>query len=245
MVIIGITGPICHGKTSFGKALQKLEPRSVHYESFQVIASLASTWLNMSPQLPKPNDIAAINDWLQKLVPVLNQEFGVNATFLDVKIDEAATRSRPDQYQKLFEFLAQEPTQETAITEENKEYFRPLMQWMGAYFVAKIDFGIWYKKILRQIKIDETKGASLATVGGLRFPQDAVILKEAGATIVLIERPNAPTPDEDDPTERQRRDIMTDTSIVNNGNLLDLEACAQRFYSDLKQGQLKPSYSAV
>lgn len=245
MVIIGITGPICHGKTSFGKALQKLEPRSVHYESFQVIADLATAWLSMSPELPAPDDIAAINDWLQKLVPVLNQEFGVSATFLDVKIDEAAVRNKPDQYQKLFDFLAQEPTEETTITEENKEYFRPLMQWMGNYFVAKIDFGIWYKKILNEIKAEEAKGATLATVGGLRFPQDAAILKDAGATIVLIERPNAPTPDEDDPTERQRRNIMPDTSIINNGNLLDLEACASKFYSDLKQGQLKPTYSAI
>ena len=245
MVIIGITGPICHGKTSFGKALQKLEPRSVHYESFQVIADLADAWLKMAPELPSPDDIGSINDWLQKLIPVLNQEFAVNATYPDVKIDRAMVQSKPDQYQKLFDFLAQPPTQETTITEENKEYFRPLMQWMGNYFVAKIDFGIWYKKILRQIKEEEAKGATMATVGGLRFPQDAAILKDAGATIVLIERPNAPTPDEDDPTERQRRNIMTDTSIINNGNLLDLEAVASRFYSDLKQGQLKPTYSAV
>jgi len=245
MRIIGITGPIGHGKTSFGKALQKLEPQSVHYESAEVIAHLAESWLKMAPTLPAPDDIPAINDWLQKLVPVLNNDLEVHCTFLDVKLDPSAIRLQPDQYQKLFEFLEQAPVEDVGITEETKEYFRPLLQWMGGYFVAKVDFGIWYKQILRNIKADEAKGATLATVGGLRFPQDAVILKEAGAIIVDIERPGQTKADQDDPTERQRQNILTDTSIINNGNLLDLESCASRFYSDIQQGQVKPSYSAV
>lgn len=245
MRIIGITGPIGHGKTSFGKALQKLEPRSVHYESAEVIARLAETWLKMAPALPAPDDISAINDWLQQLVPVLNNDLEVHCTFLDVKLDPSAIRAQPDQYQKLFEFLGQAPVEDVGITEETKGYFRPLLQWMGGYFVAKVDFGIWYKQILKQIKGDQAKGATLATVGGLRYPQDAVILKEAGAIIVNIDRPGQPETDQNDPTERQRQTIMTDTSISNNGNLLDLESCASRFYNDLQQGQVKPSYSAV
>jgi uncharacterized protein (DUF1778 family) len=245
MIIIGITGPIGHGKTAFGQALQRQEPQSVHFESFQVITSLAEQWLAMAPVLPKSNDIVAINNWLQMLVPALNSQFDVNCTFMDVLLKHDEITRHPDRYQRLFDFLDQPKAAYTSITEENKEYFRPLLQWMGGYFVLKVDFGIWYKYILRQIQMSETKGVVLATVGGLRFPEDANILKEAGAIIVDIERPGEAVAHLDDPTERQRQTILTDSTIVNNGSLADLELCAAHLYADVKAGQVKPTYQAI
>ena len=245
MYIVGITGAIDHGKTTFGQALQKLEPKSVHYESAEVIAALAQMWLAMAPELPNAQDIPAINQWLQQLVPVLNRDFGVNCTFLQIKITNDEVAQRPDNYQKLFDFLAQPKADFSTITEANKTYFRPLLQWMGGYFVAKLDFGIWYKQILLRIQKDQAAGIDLATVGGLRYPEDAAILKSAGATIVGINRPGHAEADIDDPTERERQSIPVDTTIINNGTLEQLEACAAHFYNDLQHNQLQVTYQAA
>ncbi len=245
MIIVGITGPIGHGKTSFAHALQACEPQAVHYESAQVVGGLAQAWLATRPQLPTPDDIAGINEWLQELCPLINKDFGVSCTFLQIKIDPNDVRLRPESYQKLFDFLAQPPTTQTVVSEETKEYYRPLMQWIGGYFLTKVDFGLWYKKILSMVQKDEANGIDLAVIGGLRFPEDAAILKQAGAVIAKIERPGQDEPDVTDPTERQRQSIPADTTILNNGSLADLETCAQTFYADVKQGQIKTEYSAA
>ncbi len=244
MIIVGITGPISHGKTTLGQLLQELEPKSVHYESAEVIAGLAEAWLAIDSELPNSQDIKAINNWLQKLVPFLNKSFGLDCTFLQIKIDRKDVAQHPEHYQKLFDFLAQPKSNYSSITEANKTYFRPLLQWMGGYFVAKVDFGIWYKQILKRIKHDQSKGIDLATVGGLRYPEDAAILKSAGAVVIAINRPSEAEADLSDPTERERQSIPVDCTVINNGSLDDLEACAARFYDDLKQGLLKNSYLA-
>lgn len=242
---MGITGPINHGKTAFGQALQRLEPKSVHYESAWVISSLAEAWLASVSTLPAPDDIPAINAWIQQLIPMLNKDFGVECTYLQVKIDPVDVAQKPDNYQKLFDFLAQPPSSYTNINEESKSYFRPLLQWIGGYFVAKVDFGIWYKQILLNIQKDAAVGIDLAVVGGLRYRQDAAILKSAGATIVSIERPGLPIADADDPTERERLSIPVDIDVINNGNLIDLENCAARLYQDLQSATPQRTYVAI
>lgn len=245
MIIVGITGPIGHGKTSFAHALQACEPHAVHYESAQIVGGLAQAWLATRAQLPAPDDIEAINEWLRELCPLLNKDFGVSCTFPQIKIDQADINQRPESYQKLFDFLAQPPTDNPVVSEETKEYYRPLMQWIGGYFLTKVDFGLWYKKILTLVQKDEADGVDLAVIGGLRFPEDAAILKAAGAVIAKIERPGLGEPDMTDPTERQRQSILVDTTVLNNGSLADLETCAQRLYQDIKSGQLKLEYSAA
>ncbi len=175
---------------------------------------------------------------------MLNRDFGISCTFPQIKITPEELAQRPDNYQKLFEFLAQPKTGLVEVNEANKTYFRPLMQWMGGYFVAKVDFGIWYKKILSMVQAEQSAGINLAVVGGLRYPQDAAILKEAGALIVEVKRPDQPEADISDATERQRQDILTDTTICNDGSLSELQTLVATLYADLKQGQLKPAYSA-
>lgn len=245
MVIIGITGPIGHGKTTLGQAFQALQTYATHYESSDVITDLAQAWLQAAPELPKSDDIPAINHWLKALVPILNQTFDVNASLDDIKLTKELVENHPSDYDKLFAFLEQPHVDLSSPEYEAKENYRTLLQWMGGYFVKKIDDGIWYNYIVKQINKDKEDGVSLCTVGGLRYPRDAEIFKTTGGVIVGIERPGVKQADLDDMTERQRRDIPVDTVLLNNGDVNDLQNTARLIYEDIIANKLQKQYSAV
>lgn len=244
MVIIGITGGIDHGKTSLGEAFQSLETHATHYESSAIITNLAEAWLATISELPKHEDIEAINAWLKRLVPLLNSGFGQNCTAEQIALRPEDIKEHPDNYAKLFIYLNNPHTDLSKPGEANKQLYRPLLQWMGGYLVDKVDDGIWYKQIVRLINQDKDTGIVLCTVGGLRFPRDAEILKEAGATIVEVERTGLDQTDTADPTERQRQQIQVDCTVFNDGTLGDLQNCARQVYQDILKGNLQAQYHA-
>jgi hypothetical protein len=245
MNIVGITGPIHHGKTTFAEDLLALEPASVHYETSGIIGELATAWLDSEPDLPPARNIPATNQWLKKLVPIINSTLPATCRFDQIAIDPDNVVLDPEAYVKLFEYLDQEPPVRPPITKENKEAFRPLMQWLGGYLLETVDPGLWCKEIVRRIEHDESNGAQLAVTSGVRLPEDAEVLRGAGATIVEIKRPGLPEPDLSDPTERRRASIKIDTTVINDGNLDQLQACAQQFYQDIQAGRVAPQYQAT
>ncbi len=244
MVIIGITGGIDHGKTSLGEAFQSLETHATHYESSAIITNLAEAWLATVQTLPAADDIEAINSWLEQLVPLLNSGFDQNCTAAQIALRPDDIKQHPESYSKLFTYLNNPHTDLSKPGEVNKQLYRPLLQWMGGYFVAKVDDGIWYRQIVRLINQDKDTGIVLCTVGGLRFPRDAEILKEAGATIVEVERLGLDQADTADPTERQRQQIKVDCTVYNDGTLGDLQNCARQVYQDILKGNLQAKYKA-
>ncbi|MDQ5972502.1 MAG: hypothetical protein QG553_661 [Patescibacteria group bacterium] len=244
MVIVGITGGIDHGKTSLGEAFQSLETHATHYESSAVITNLAEAWLATVPVLPAADDIEAINDWLKHLVPLINTGFEQSCSFEDIALHPNDIKEHPENYAKLFAYLKNPHTDLSKPGEANKQLYRPLLQWMGGYLVSTVDDGIWYKQIVRFIKQDEAAGIVLSTVGGLRFPHDGEILKEAGATIIEVERPGLDQTDTADPTERQRQQIKVDCTVYNDGTLGDLQNCARQIYQHILKGSLQANYHA-
>lgn len=238
MIILGITGPIGHGKTAFAEAIQVVAPFATHYESSQIIANLADEWRHTIESLPAKDDLPAINDWLQKICPIIEQEFNIACPFEKIEISQEDVKLYPEEYEKLFYFI-DHPDAET------KEGYRPLLQWMGGYFVKKLDDGIWYKEIVRLIRQDEVNGVVMCLVGGLRYPRDSEILAAAGGKVIGIERPSMPDTDSDDPTERHRREITIDVVVNNNGTLADLDGVARRLYEDVMAGKLKDRYDAA
>lgn len=245
MVVIGITGAIGHGKTTFGHDLQLLETHATHYDSSQIITNLAQAWVQASPQLPAADDYQAINRWLKDVVPVIKQMFGLDCKLAQIELTEAAVKKNPGDYEKLFTFLQQPAVDLSEPGESTKESYRSLLQWMGGYFVKKIDQGIWYEYIADQIRIDHQEGIILCTVGGVRYPKDAEILKSVDAVIVEIKRPDLEEIDITDMTERERQNITVDTIVNNNGSLTDLQNCAKRLYEDIKAGNLQSNYNAL
>lgn len=248
MYIVGITGPIGHGKTTFAMTLDKLEPASRHFESWHVVAQVAEAWQAQLTTIPSPQDLDAINQWLHQLAPLVENYLHIPCTFDQLRITAEAVSSQPIMYDKLFTHLttlsSQPELAHEPITEANKEVFRPLLQWLGGYLLAKVDSEIWYKEIVCQIRDAQARGATLCTVGGVRFLRDAAVLAQAGGVIVKIYRPDLQVADLKDPTERERDHIKTDSTIVNNGNLEELAKAAQHFYQDLVSKQLQPEYRA-
>lgn len=244
-----MTGPISHGKTTFAAALSELEPLTIHLESSLVIAQVANAMHAILTKVPDPYDIESLNDWVKRMPPILEEMVHVKVPYERLRLDQAQVEQHPIEYQKLImhvENLRRNPKlARQAITIENKENYRPFLQWLGGYLVQKVDAGIWYNQIVRLVKDAETTGCKLCIVGGLRFPTDAAILRNAGGIIVKVYRPGHLQNDMLDPTERERDNIPVDSTIMSNGTLEDVKRCAAVFLKDLREGELKLTYQTA
>lgn len=248
MELIGITGPIGHGKTTFAGALLELESPALHLESNMPIIEIASAWQLALPQAFDPHDVTALNEWVRELPNILQDLFGIQTTYEALKIHPETAMAAPIEYEKLLHhaaLLVSEPGLALQrITPENKELYRPLLQWLGSYLPPRIDEGMWYREIVRRAKEFEKSGGKLCVSGGIRYPIDAQIWRDAGGTVLKVHRPDKREHDLSDPTERQRNDIVADSVIVNNGTIDDLQRLAPRVLSDIEEGTLKAEYSS-
>ncbi len=246
MIILGMTGPIGHGKTTFADALSELVPSTIHFESSLIIAEVANALHATLTKIPDPYDVDALNDWLSILPDILEQKVQTKCTFEKIKLQQGSIEQHPVEYQKLIlhvENLERNPDMaRKKITRENKENYRPFLQWLGGYLVERVDAGIWYKEIVRRIRRAEAAGTDLSIVGGLRFPNDARLLRDAGAIIVKVYRPGHLQNDMLDPTERERENIKTDCVIMSDGSVEDVRRFAARFLDDIRTNKLERTY---
>lgn len=246
MVIIGITGGIGHGKSTMADAFGRVEPRSRHLESFTVIAEVVNAWHKQTKAVPNPHKLDQVNYWIQLLPGILAQTVHeqVNPASLQFGLKEVA--AQPEFYEKLFthlQNLKKRPDLLTSqLTELNKAEYRPILQWLGGYLVARVDPGIWYKELMRRAAGFSAEGGQLCTIGGLRYPSDAAIVRSGGGYILLIHRPLMNELDLTDPTERERYKIQPDITVVNDAGMPELLACAQSIYTDIRLGKVQSRY---
>ncbi len=246
MIILGLTGNIGSGKTTFAKFLVDIEAKSRHFESWQIIAEVANQLRKSHSQHPAPSDIAAINDWLSVLPEIVTKVCHKQVEPQQIIITADRLRQAPDSYAKLLEYLelmVDQPTLQTgSINEASKETFRSLLQWLGGYLVKTVGSGIWYDELISRLKL--TPEIELATFGGVRFPGDARRIVEAGGQIIRVERPSIAAKDANEVTERERGLIVPDTVVVNNAGLTELQNCAVKLWKDLKHNRLAKRYLA-
>jgi hypothetical protein len=246
MLIFGMTGPIGHGKSTFAKAIKEIEPQTVRIESSMIIAEVANGLHAAMQTIPTRDDVQSINEWLKPLPALVEQIVHQKCTFFQIQVQIADVQRHPIEYEKLFlhiENLTRNPgLARQAITPENKEAYRPILQWLGGYLVKKIDPNIWYAEITRRTQEATASGARICIVGGLRFPSDAERIKSVGGTIIKVYRPDHLQYDMLDPTERERDNIPVDCTVVSNGTLEDMKACAQKILEDATAGHLQRLY---
>jgi hypothetical protein len=243
MVIVGLTGIIGSGKTTFADFLAEQFERAGHRESWQLIAEVAEA-LRSNPH-PDPDSIEAVNRWLEPLPGIVQKTCCKHVSFDDLKLNRAVKRASPE-YVKLFRYLelvqAQPELAAGPITEGRKEDLRNILQWLGGYLAAKCGGDIWYGEIIRRIQAEPE--LELATIGGVRFLADAACIKDAGGVVIAIERAGWASRDTADPTERERTRIKVDTTVYNDGSLEQLRRCAQKVASDIKRQALPAEYRA-
>jgi len=247
MIIVGMTGDIASGKTTFGNFLAQAAETADHWESWQLIAEIATQLRARAAAYPAPTDLSAVNDWLQPLPTIVQQVTGKKITSEQITVTEDTLAKNPQDYQKLFEHLQQMQAhpelQNVAISSQNKEALRSLLQWLGGFLVALTDEGIWYDELLRRIA--SRHDIELATIGGVRFPGEASRIQHRGGQVLRITRPDHETRDATDLTERLNKQIPTNAEIRNDGSLQQLQLCAAQVYRDLQAAQLAASYQAA
>src|SRR5690606_38922458 len=101
MLIVGIGGPIGHGKSTFADELAELEPSTVHFESSSIISEVADRLHKRLTSIPDPYNIDALNVWLRALPSILEDVVHVRCDFEQIKLDENEVNTHPVKYQKL------------------------------------------------------------------------------------------------------------------------------------------------
>lgn len=246
MILLGLTGPIGHGKSTFADALTGLEENSRHLESGMVVAEIANALHGSTQKIPLRDNLDSINIWLRPLPAILLEKLGLKVDFEGLKLSAEAVARHPIEYEKLFlhiDMLARDPQMlRNTITRENKEEYRPLLQWLGGYLVHKVNPEVWYKELIRRSEKLKVEGCKLCIVGGIRFPSDANLVRKVNGTIVKVYRPDHLQFDMLDPTERERESIVPDATIISNGTVEDLKQCAQKFLEHVQRGNLEKTY---
>jgi hypothetical protein len=253
MTLLGICGPISSGKSTFAEMLTSVDPdHSLHLESSGLVIELANTFnralTERQAELNIATDLISLgNELIGALLPQLSVMADKKLNLEQIAINPADLEEHPDWYEKLFVYLRQAQQMPTILEQhlnaENKSNYRPLLQWIGGYFLYRLDDRLlWYKELLRRANSAGPE-VKLVVLTAVRHPAEAEFVQNEGGKVLQIVRPGLLS-DTSDVTERQVREIMPDVIISNDNTLGAFQKTAQKVFSDITDGKLKPSYSA-
>ena len=251
MIIVGISGAISSGKSTLAETLTSFDPKhSLHLETSTIIVELADSFNRaiLAQHANIQNDaIGTTNNILQLLLAELSLVAGQELLLTDITIQPADVSAHPEWYEKLFDYyksLALHPElAKQSIIKENKSAYRALLQWIGGYFLYRLDDQLmWYKELRRRIA-SSPQDVQFAALTAPRQPAEAEYVRSIGGKVIVIERPELVS-DRRDVTERRVLEIIPDIRVANDGTLEQLKACAQVLHADLLKHKLQPAYRA-
>lgn len=248
--LLGITGAIGSGKSTLADLFGQMVENHAYYETGELVAEIGNRFnqlleaeLNFETT---DDDAELVNQVLIWMPDIIAEVLHHDITWNHLAITAKDRRAHPELYTKLFEYLAgahKTPRLvEQTIDADNKEQYRPLLQWLGGYFVAKISPTIWYDELFRRIDLHETR-RDLIIISGVRYISDATLIKERGGRIIAITRPQRTG--KTDVTESERPEIAADIIINNNSTLPDLERLVETVWNDIAAGHAKKEYRAA
>lgn len=252
MQLIGVTGKIHHGKSSFIDSLQRAEPASKSGESSTIISEAVNHLndvLHTAHPFPAATNFPAVKKLVDKALSEALQATVPAVTGLDsLPLCEADTTDQPGHYAKLWSYLEtarHDPAiLTTLITPANKESYRPILQWTGGYVTTRLGRSLWYEELLRRADRDYSDNLKLYVIGGVRFALDAAAINAVQGQIIEIERPHLVELDADDPTEIARKQVPVDCQVLNNGSLEQLDKLAMAVVNDMYAKNLQSHYQA-
>ena len=110
--------------------------------------------------------------------------------------------------------------------EENKEHFRPMLQWWGSDFRRHYNGeSYWLDKMLAKMQTLAAKEVMVIT--DVRYPNEAELVKQAGGIMIRVDRR---TGLEDPHSSENLLDDFEgfDYRLTNNGTMFDLKEKVQR-----------------
>jgi hypothetical protein len=241
-MIVGLGGEMHAGKSTLAGAFSA----DFHIESWHPIGEVADKFHEQMPVPPEQNNITWMNKWLKVLPAIVQEVVHVDTTYEQLQFTQADVDNNPTGYEKFFQhsvnLLRNPELAQHRITEENKPQYRPILQWLGGHLVARIKPTIWYDEIFDRIYTAQQSGAEDATIGGVRYKSDFDSVHNEDGKVIKVIRPDMPTKDSNDPTERERNSWPADITVYNTGNVEDLMAIAPVIWDDLKFNTYKSVY---
>lgn len=237
MILVGLAGPISHGKTTFGDMLASQNPESLRLESSDLIAAVINEWFTASTSTPRTLHEQDMAKWIAGLEDAAQEILHIKITPTSLMLSLYELQNLTICHPKLSQYLSNPPKTET-INNTSKERFRPLLQWVGGYLVEKLG-GVWYKELIRQA-VGSRK--ELVIIGGVRFASDAAQIRSAGGVVVKVFRPAMEVRDANDLTEKERDLIVPDATVYNDGSLGQLEGISKKILQDSINHQLQREY---
>ncbi len=250
MLILGITGPIGHGKSTLAKAFMAIDKSATRIESSTLIAEVANEWLKNFPKelLVDDHDLDVLEAWTTELSIIASKKLQVKIHPEQLLITKETFDKEPETVARLIRYISliEQGVVEinSKIVDGNKDKNRAILQWLGGFLIVRVGKGVWYDEIERRILKAETEAKSLCLVGGIRYPYDAEVIRRNGGKMAKLIRKDLPPRDSSDITEAHWAKLEVDTVIRSTASKEALAEMARAVYEDLLADDLLPEYNS-
>lgn len=243
MRYIVLNGEMYAGKSTVTQKLEEILPDAVSYETGQVIAEVADEMhaeLNYGSSY-NLKDMYGVRDWIGCLPGAIKTVTGekVDRQLLELEVHTDTSRLR-----EYIQSLAKKPAiAEEKITPENKETYRPFLQWIGGFVAKQISGSFWFDEIIKRSELDAESGAKFSVLNAVRFKAEEDAVRQVGGHIIKVIR-SSQRNETTELTEKEVSLIDPDTTIYNDASVQKLQLAANEFAFDFMLGVQDKTYHA-